>query len=97
MPFEREGFGLAVLEALACDVPVVAMPTGIHAEALAGIDGTLCAEWDPARWSAAIDAGFKAPHGRIAGRARAERWSADAMAARVLEAWRTLLAGQAAS
>ena len=35
VPSEREGFGLAVLEALACDVPVLATPVGIHAEALA--------------------------------------------------------------
>jgi teichuronic acid biosynthesis glycosyltransferase TuaC len=35
VPSEREGFGLAVLEALACDVPVLATPVGIHADALA--------------------------------------------------------------
>ena len=34
VPSEREGFGLAVLEALACDVPVLATPVGIHREAL---------------------------------------------------------------
>ena len=34
VPSEREGFGLAVLEALACDVPVLATPVGVHAEAL---------------------------------------------------------------
>ncbi len=34
VPSEREGFGLAVLEALACDVPVLATPVGIHPEAL---------------------------------------------------------------
>ncbi len=34
VPSEREGFGLAVLEALACDVPVLATPVGVHPEAL---------------------------------------------------------------
>ena len=43
VPSEREGFGLAVLEALACDVPVLATPVGVHAEVLAGLEGTLCA------------------------------------------------------
>ncbi len=40
VPSEREGFGLAVLEALACDVPVLATPVGVHPQALAGIAGT---------------------------------------------------------
>ena len=42
VPSEREGFGLAVLEALACDVPVLATPVGIAPLALDGIAGTHC-------------------------------------------------------
>jgi teichuronic acid biosynthesis glycosyltransferase TuaC len=87
VPSEREGFGLAVLEALACDVPVLATPVGVHGEALAGIDGTLCAAFDADAWAAAIAA---AP-ARISGRDRAARWGADAMAERVLTAWRSLV------
>ncbi|MGH2865900.1 MAG: glycosyltransferase, partial [Solirubrobacteraceae bacterium] len=34
VPSAREGFGLAVLEALACEVPVLATPVGIHRDAL---------------------------------------------------------------
>jgi teichuronic acid biosynthesis glycosyltransferase TuaC len=90
VPSEREGFGLAVLEALACDVPVLATPVGVHPEALEGVEGALCAAWDLDRWLAAVQA---APE-RIAGRERASRWSADAMAERVLAAWRSLVHSQ---
>src|SRR5215207_3468120 len=54
VPSEREGFGLAVLEALACDVPVLATPVGVHPDALDGVAGTLCAPFDAARWAAAL-------------------------------------------
>jgi len=55
VPSEREGFGLAVLEALACEVPVLATPVGIHAQALAGVEGSLCAAFDIATWRAALE------------------------------------------
>lgn len=92
VPSEREGFGLAVLEALACDVPVLATPVGVHEHALAGLDRTLCAPFDAGRWRAALepllDAACAAGDGpRVSGRARAERWSARRMAERVLAAW----------
>ena len=93
VPSEREGFGLAVLEALACDVPVLATPVGIHGEALAGIAGTLCAPYDAASWSAALAPHLAAPDPRVAGRGAAERFSAAAMAARVREAWLRALGG----
>jgi teichuronic acid biosynthesis glycosyltransferase TuaC len=92
VPSEAEGFGLAVLEALACDVPVLATPVGIHAQALAGIDGALCAPYDRARWAAALAPALADPDPRIAGRARAEEFSSERMAERVAAAWRTLLA-----
>jgi teichuronic acid biosynthesis glycosyltransferase TuaC len=87
VPSDREGFGLAVLEALACDVPVLATPVGVHREALDGIAGTLCAPFDADAWAAAIGS---AP-ARVQGRDRAARWGADAMAQRVLAAWRSLV------
>jgi len=92
-PSEREGFGLAVLEALACDVPVLATPVGVHAEALEGIAGVLCAEFDLLRWSAALEPHLRAEDPRVEGRSRAERYSARAMAERVLLAWRRALEG----
>ena len=94
VPSEAEGFGLAVLEALACDVPVIATPVGVHAEALAGIDGTLCAPYDRAAWSAVLAPLLAEADPRIAGRARASEYSAELMAARVAQAWRTLLASE---
>jgi glycosyltransferase involved in cell wall biosynthesis len=92
VPSEREGFGLAVLEALACDVPVLATPVGIHPEALADITGTLCSEFDADAWRAALAPHLADEDPRITGRTRAEAWSTDRMAQRVLDAWRALLA-----
>jgi teichuronic acid biosynthesis glycosyltransferase TuaC len=89
---EREGFGLAALEALACDVPVLATDVGVAPEALNGIDGAYCGPFDVAAWQAALAPHLAAGDPRIEGRARAERYSTDRMAARVLEAWRALLA-----
>jgi teichuronic acid biosynthesis glycosyltransferase TuaC len=91
VPSEREGFGLAVLEALACDVPVLATPVGIHREALDRIAGTLCAPFDLERWKAVLEPHLHEPDPRVAGRASASRFSAQAMAARVAGAWREAL------
>ena len=88
---EREGFGLAVLEALACDVPVLATPVGVAPEALEGIDGAYCAPFDAATWRRALAPHLESADPRVEGRARAERFSTDRMAARVLTAWRALV------
>ena len=90
VPSERESFGLAVLEALACDVPVLATPVGIAPEALHGLAGTLCAPFDEERWRTALQPHLSNNDPRIDGRGRAERWSSDRMAAGVLAAWRSL-------
>jgi glycosyltransferase involved in cell wall biosynthesis len=87
VPSEREGFGLAVLEALACDVPVLATPVGVHAEALAGLAGTLCAPFDVVAWRAALAPHLASADPRIDGRARAEGYSTVHYAARVERAW----------
>ncbi len=90
VPSERESFGLAVLEALACDVPVLATPVGIAPDALRDLPGTLCAPFDATAWRAALEPHLDSPDPRIDGRARAERFSTDRMAAAMLEAWRSL-------
>ena len=89
VPSEREGFGLAVLEALACDVPALATPVGVHAQALDGLAGALCAPFDRARWGAALEPLLQDLDPRVPGRSRAERYSAMRMAERVAAAWRT--------
>jgi glycosyltransferase involved in cell wall biosynthesis len=90
VPSDAEGFGLAVLEALACDVPVLATPVGIHPAALDGIEGTLCAPYSRDAWRAALAPHLAAADPRVGGRDRAERYSARRMAARVVAAWSEL-------
>jgi glycosyltransferase involved in cell wall biosynthesis len=92
VPSEREGFGLAVLEALACDVPVLATPVGIHAQALTGLAGTLCEPFDLERWRRSLAAIVAEPDPRVEGRERAQAFSATRMAERVASAWRSLVA-----
>src|SRR4051812_14112274 len=91
VPSSEEGFGLAVIEALACGVPGVGTPGGVHPGALRGIDGALCAPFDADVWRAALTGHFAARDPRVDGRDRAELFPADAMAARVVDAWRDLL------
>jgi teichuronic acid biosynthesis glycosyltransferase TuaC len=91
VPSEREGFGLAVLEALACDTPVLATPVGIHADALAGVAGTLCAPFELDSWIAALTPHLDSRDSRIAGRSAAQRFSAGVMAERVHTAWQSAL------
>ena len=84
---DNEGFGLAAVEALACDVPVLATPNGVHPTALDALAGTLCAPYDREGWRAALAPHLQASDPRVEGRARAELWSARRMARRVLDAW----------
>jgi teichuronic acid biosynthesis glycosyltransferase TuaC len=91
VPSDREGFGLAALEALACDVPVLATPVGIAPEAFQQVEGALCAPFDLAVWRAALRPHLHSSDPRIEGRAAVERFSAPAMAARVRDAWERAL------
>ncbi len=92
VPSQAEGFGLSVIEALACGVPAFGTPVGIHPVALDGIAGAYCAPWDLESWRAALRPVLEAEDPRVDGRARAELFSADRMAARVVAAWHDVAA-----
>ncbi|HXE45507.1 MAG TPA: glycosyltransferase family 4 protein [Conexibacter sp.] len=92
VPSEREGFGLATLEALACNVPVLATPVGIAPLALTDVGGAHCGPFALDAWRTALAPHLAAGDPRVAGRARAELFSADRMAERVLAAWRAVRA-----
>src|SRR3954454_23313487 len=87
---EREGFGLAALEALACEVPVLSTPVGIAPLALAGIEGTLCSDFAQAAWSTLAGAHLEHPDPRVSGRTRAALFGRDRMASRVFQTYREL-------
>jgi teichuronic acid biosynthesis glycosyltransferase TuaC len=89
---DYEGFGLACVEALACEVPVLSTPVGIAPWALAGVGGTLCAPYDPETWSEAARPHLAATDPRVDGAGRAAALSAARMAERTIEAYRDVLA-----
>ncbi len=91
VPSEREGFGLGVLEALACNVPVLATPVGVAPAALAGVAGAFCGPFDAGAWRAALAPHLAVAEPRVAGRARAAPYSSDQMARNVASAWHALL------
>jgi hypothetical protein len=92
---DNEGFGLAVVEALACDVPVLSTPVGVAPTLLAGVDGCLVGPFDAERWASAARAHLDSPDPRIRGRERAGWFSAELTAERVLVAYRELLGDRA--
>lgn len=92
---EREGFGLAALEAVASGVPVMSTPHGVAPELLDGVPGTYCGEWDEESWATAASE-LMSTGARPPGRELVEPWSADSAAASVITAWSAALKHQRA-
>jgi len=92
IPSEREGFGLAALEGLACNLPVAATPVGNHPHALAGLESALCAPFDLESWAAFLRPYLEAEERRPTTRDRAAAYSAVAMAEQVADRWREAVA-----
>jgi glycosyltransferase involved in cell wall biosynthesis len=90
---EYEGFGMAAIEALSCEVPVLSTPVGIAPYALGGIDGCLCAPFELSTWEPLARRHLEDPDPRAQGAARAATLSAGRTAERVIEAYRALAAG----
>lgn len=88
---DYEGFGLACLEALACDVPVLSTAVGIAPHALAGIEGCLAAPFDLDLWREFVERHLAGPPSRIQGIARASRFASEPMADRVVQAYEDIL------
>lgn len=89
---DYEGFGLACLEGLACNVPVLSTPVGIAPHALAGVAKTLCAPFDLTVWEKAAGQLLEESDPRAPGAARAATLSAARMAERTIVAYRDVLA-----
>jgi teichuronic acid biosynthesis glycosyltransferase TuaC len=88
---DYEGFGLACVEALACDVPILSTPVGIAPYALAGIQGAVCAPFEVEDWAAAARPLLDAADPRVEGVGRASSLSATRMAERTVVAYRAVL------
>jgi teichuronic acid biosynthesis glycosyltransferase TuaC len=88
---EREGYGLACMEALACDVPVLSTPVGIAREVLPGVAGTLCAPFDGETWGAHVRTLLEQDDAHVAGRIAVAGHSTDVMARRTIALYREVL------
>lgn len=87
-PSTWETFGMAAAEAAACGTPVIATPTGAHREVLAPLAWCTCEAFDLEVWRAAVDRAIAADVQHEGGWDHVAAWSSDAMAERLVAAWR---------
>lgn len=92
IPSDYEGFGLACLESLACNVPVLSTPVGIAPHALEGLPDCHCEAFDPVVWARKAADLLARDDPRTPGRSRTTALSARRLADRVAIAYAEVLA-----
>jgi glycosyltransferase involved in cell wall biosynthesis len=90
IPSDSEGFGLAILEALACGVPVASTPVGVAPFVASGLPECLVEPFEPHRWATWARRHLGADDPRVEGRERAAAFSAERMAERVQVAYEAI-------
>lgn len=88
---DYEGFGLACLESLACNVPVMSTPVGIAPHACRGLERALCADFELDTWAEFASGLLAEADPRVDGRPASQALSALRMAERVRLAYQEIL------
>ncbi len=87
---DNEGFGMAAVEALACEVPVLSTPVGAIPRLLAGLPGCHAGPFDAAGWERLARQRLDRPAPVAGGRERALGFGTVPLAERVLAVYREL-------
>lgn len=85
---DNEGFGMAAVEALACEVPVLSTPVGAIPFLLSGLPGCHLGEFDSTDWEAPARACLDGTATPVGARRRALGFGSTPLAERVLAVYR---------